>query len=68
MRNRKGNWLPGRVDPVRKGVYQRKTKAGITTYSLWTGREWRVGSASVDFAATREDRSIFQSLSWRGSK
>lgn len=53
-------WYPGKVKPVRVGLYQRKLKGGGVLYSWWDGRVW--------MTENRWRLSVYQSIKWRGLK
>lgn len=36
---RKTPWYPGTVEPVHRGLYERKFSGGITFY-MWDGKTW----------------------------
>ena len=59
------DWFPADVKPVRVGVYERR-KREHAHYSKWSGECWIAYCSTPGHAALESDRSLFQSLEWRG--
>ncbi len=58
------DWLPGTVQPMREGVYERRVSDGA--YSCWSGNAWNEDADSPAEAAARGAPSRDQHASWRG--
>jgi len=61
-------WFKTSVNPVHKGVYQRKPH-NLMMYSYWDGKEWYVGSNTPYMAVIHyrtDSVSEFQKAKWRG--
>ena len=58
------DWMPGTLEPVHEGVYQRRMSDG--SFSCWTGRVWNRDAATPDEAAGSTSPSRDQRASWRG--
>src|SRR3954464_15530524 len=61
---RLSSWVAGSVNPIREGVYRRKSPAG--PYTCWSGRHWYLDADSPARAATRVELSPHQAAPWRG--
>lgn len=61
-------WFPGDVKPARVGVYERKTRRGMTyRYSFWSGVNWMLSGATPVIAADHGGgKSTSQHDEWRG--
>ncbi len=61
-------WFPGDVKPAHVGLYQRN--GGPYVYwSGWNGTFWGTGAFREEDAVTwRNEKSLCQSLPWRGLK
>ncbi len=70
MRVRRTGWLSGEVQPVRKGVYERKftdgRAGGQPFFCRWNGTWWSLGSFNLKKAAKEFLPSTSQYLPWRG--
>ena len=61
-------YFEGHVNPVRKGVYERKLGT-CQGYSYWNGKWWGAVRPDIsDAHLLRECKSNFQNLHWRGIK
>lgn len=61
-------WFKTSVNPVHKGVYQRKPH-NLIMYSYWDGKLWYVGSKTPHMAMLHYEKdrvSLFQKDKWRG--
>lgn len=58
-------WYPKGVNPVRKGVYEIKSKLGFPWYRRWDGRVWFVGSMTPHGAAQQPTITYCRDP-WRG--
>jgi hypothetical protein len=62
-------WFPENVDPVRVGVYERKTLLYTETnrwFNYWDG-QWRPGGPTFDHAINGSKQPPLQvRLQWRG--
>ena len=59
--------FPGRVKPVRVGVYERKRLDKGFSYAYWNGIRWSVNCRTPAFALKfAHIHSSFQSRPWRG--
>ena len=61
------DWIPGKVKPVRVGVYQREYDSGDVQYSYWNGKFWGLyGVTPKEAELDRSFSSRAQTLPWRG--
>lgn len=72
MKSKTTPWYSGDVNPVRRGVYERKYTTGkaiINRYCYWTGEFWCLGG-HTPFEAVQLSffygAAVRQKLPWRG--
>lgn len=65
---KKTPWLPGKVRPVRGGVYERKLGPDNThiVFGRWTGGRWMFSEPTPEYAARAQHPSAYDNVPWRG--
>ena len=59
-------WHLGKIKPVHVGVYERKLRRDLQSFSFWDGKKWSVCSGFTYVHINRTLLSGYQNLKWRG--